>query len=158
MHSLRLVNFQRYSHVAQVGKLQRAEHVSIAPNASFRNAERIRLGRNTHIGEYAMIWAGDSTGRVSIGENCLIAPHVSITASNYGLMPAELISRQPRHELDVMIGNDVWLGANAVVLPGVTIGDGAVVAAGGVVTKDVPPGAIVGGVPTRVIGSRFDSR
>jgi hypothetical protein len=55
----------------------------------------------------------------------------------------------------VVIGNDVWLGASCLVLKGVTIGDGAVVAAGAVVTKDVPPYAIVGGVPARVIRYRF---
>jgi len=54
-----------------------------------------------------------------------------------------------------IIGNDVWIGANAIILQGVTIGDGAVIAAGAVVTKDVPPYAIVGGVPAKVIKYRF---
>jgi len=54
-----------------------------------------------------------------------------------------------------IIGNDVWIGANAIILQGVTIGDGAIVAAGAVVTKDVPPYAIVGGVPAKVIKYRF---
>lgn len=55
---------------------------------------------------------------------------------------------------EVRIGNDVWIAANAIILPRVAIGDGAVVGAGAVVTKDVPPMAIVGGVPARVIGFR----
>ncbi|MNI40841.1 Chloramphenicol acetyltransferase [compost metagenome] len=55
----------------------------------------------------------------------------------------------------IVIGNDVWIGANAVILPGVTLGDGAVIGAGAVVTKDVPPYAIVGGVPAKVIRYRF---
>ena len=54
-----------------------------------------------------------------------------------------------------IIGNDVWIGANAIILQGVTIGDGAIIAAGAVVTKDVPPYAIVGGVPAKVIKYRF---
>ncbi|MGM9958608.1 MAG: CatB-related O-acetyltransferase [Erysipelotrichaceae bacterium] len=58
---------------------------------------------------------------------------------------------------DIVIEDDVWLGENAVVLSGVTIGQGAIVAAGAVVTKNVPPYAIVGGVPARVIKYRFDS-
>jgi acetyltransferase-like isoleucine patch superfamily enzyme len=58
----------------------------------------------------------------------------------------------------VDIGNDVWIGTNAVILRGVTIGDGAIVAAGAVVTKDVPPYAIVGGVPAKIIRFRFDEK
>lgn len=57
---------------------------------------------------------------------------------------------------DVIIGNDVWIGTNAIILPGVTIGDGAVIAAGAVITKDVEPYAIVGGVPAKIIKYRFD--
>ena len=64
---------------------------------------------------------------------------------------------QPKIEKDVIIGADVWLGTNTVVLAGVTIGDGVVVAAGAVVTRDVPAGAIVGGVPAKVIGWRGDA-
>lgn len=58
--------------------------------------------------------------------------------------------------ISVVIGNDVWIGARATILEGVTIGDGAVVAAGAIVTKDVPPYAIVGGVPAKIIKYRFD--
>lgn len=63
-----------------------------------------------------------------------------------------------RNNRPVVIGNDVWIGGNAVILPGVNIGDGAVVASGAVVTKDVEPYAIVGGVPAKVIKYRFDSK
>lgn len=60
-----------------------------------------------------------------------------------------------RKNHSVLIGNDVWIGANAIILPGVTIGDGAVIAAGAVINKNIPPYAIVGGVPARVIRYRF---
>ena len=62
------------------------------------------------------------------------------------------------HRGDIVIGNDVWIGYEAVILSGVTIGDGAIVAARSVVTKDVPPYTIVGGVPARPIRRRFDRR
>ena len=52
---------------------------------------------------------------------------------------------------DIMVGNDVWIGRESVILPGVTIGDGAIVAAGAVVTRDVPAGMVVGGVPARIL-------
>lgn len=152
--ALRLLHFASYSHVREVRKLHRGENVTFAPNVSFRNAERITLGQGTHIGEYSVVWAGNSTGRIVLGDKCLLAPRVTLTASNYGLVEGEDIMDQPKLEHDIVLGRDVWLGANTVVLAGVTIGDGAVVAAGGVVTKDVPAGAIVGGVPAKIIGWR----
>ena len=64
--------------------------------------------------------------------------------------------KKPRYKGDIIIGNDVWVAFGATILSGVKIGDGAVVAAGSVVTKDIPPYAIVGGVPAKVIKYRFD--
>lgn len=154
VQAFRLLHFASYSHVRQVRLLERGSNVSFAPNVSFRNAERISLGSGSHIGEHSIIWAGDSSGRVTLGEKCLLAPHVTITASNYATAPGTPVMDQPKIEQDIVIGNDVWLGANAVVLAGVIIGDGAIVAAGAVVTRDVPAGCIVGGVPAKIIGSR----
>lgn len=158
LHALRVLHFYGYAHVSQVRLLTRGAEVSFAPNVSFRNAERITIGAGTHIGEYSMIWAGNSTGRITFGEKCLLAPRVTITASNYATEPGIPIMDQPKIEEDVVIGDGAWLGAGVVVLPGVTIGEGAVVAAGAVVTKNVAAGAIVGGVPAKVIGSRATDR
>ena len=155
LHGLRLAHFHGYSFVRQVPLIRMGPGVSMAPNVSFRNGERISIGAGTHIGEFSLIWAGNQTGRIEIGEKCLFAPHVMVTASNYGVERGPVpIMDQPKIESDVVIGAGSWLGANVVVLAGVTIGEGAVVAAGAVVTKDVPAFAIVGGVPARVIGER----
>ncbi len=154
LHAFRLAHFSAYSHVRQVGRLGRGPDVSFAPNVSFRNAERITLGAGTHIGEHSVIWAGDSTGRITFGEKCLLAPNVTVTASNYGITQGIPVMDQPKVERDIVIGRDVWLGANVVVTAGVTIGDGAVVGAGAIVTKDLPPNCIAAGVPARVIGRR----
>ncbi|SFR72287.1 Hexapeptide repeat of succinyl-transferase [Agromyces sp. CF514] len=154
-HALRLAHFSSYSHVRQVRRLQLGAGVSMAPNVSFRNAERISIGAGSHIGEHSVIWAGNSTGRIDIGEKCLFAPNVTLTASNYGIEQGEVaIMDQPKIEQDIVIGDGAWLGANVVVLAGVTVGAGAVIAAGAVVTRDVPPLAIAGGVPAKVIGER----
>jgi len=155
LHALRLAHFTSYSYVRQVRRLDLGDGVSMAPNVSFRNAERISIGAGSHIGEHSVLWAGNSTGRIIIGEKCLFAPNVTVTASNYGIVQGDVaIMDQPKDERDIVIGDGAWLGANVVVLAGVTIGEGAVVAAGAVVTKDLPALCIAGGVPAKVIGVR----
>lgn len=154
LHMLRIAHFYAYSHSRQVGLLDRGENVSFAPNVSFRNAERITIGTGTHIGEHSVVWAGNSTGRIVFGTKCLLAPHVTLTASNYGTLQGTPVMDQPKIERDIVLGDDVWLGANVVVVAGVTIGSGAVVAAGAIVTRDLPANCIAAGVPARVIGER----
>ena len=154
LHAFRIAHFYGYSHVTEVRKLDRGEHVTFAPNVSFRNAERITIGAGSHIGEHSVIWAGNATGRIVFGAKCLLAPHVTMTASNYGVVRGTPVMDQPKVERDIVLGDDVWLGANVVVLAGVTIGNGAVVGAGAVVTRDLPANCIAGGVPARVIGER----
>lgn len=109
----------------------------------------LRVGKGTYIGELNNIRAGG--GSIIIGENCLISQQISIVATNHQIARNELIKTQPWDETKnfVRIGNDVWVGAQSVILPGVTIGDGAVIGAGSVVTKDVEPYAIVAGIPAR---------
>ena len=155
-HGVRLAHFSSYSHVRQLGRLRRGQRVTFAPNVSFRNAERIAIGDGTHIGEFCLVWAGDSTGRIVFGRKCLLAPGVVLTASDYGIERGIPVMDQPKRERDIVLGDDVWLGANVVVTAGVTIGDGAVVGAGAVVTRDLPPYCVAGGVPARVISQRPD--
>ena len=154
LHALRMAHFYSYSHVRQVGLLTRGANVSFAPNVSFRNAERITLGAGTHIGENSLLWGGNTSGRITLGKKCLLAPNVTITASNYGIVQGTPVMDQDKVEKDIVLGDDVWLGANVVVTAGVTIGSGAVVGAGAVVTKDLPANCIAGGVPAKVIGYR----
>lgn len=154
LHAVRLAHYASYSHVRQLARIHRGERLIVAPNVSFRNAERIWLGDSCHLGERLSIWAGDHTGRVLIGEKCLLGPGAFITASDYGIERGTWPYEQPKAERDVVIGAEVWIGANAVVTAGVTIGAGAIVGAGSVVTHDLPPNCIAGGVPARVIGTR----
>ena len=86
---------------------------------------------------------------IRIGNNCLIGPDVGIYTAGHRLEPEG--RTLDVYGMPITIGNDVWIGGNSTILPGVTIGDGAVVAAGAVVTKDVEPNTIVGGVPAKVI-------
>lgn len=153
-HLLKVARFYAYGHVEPRRRLTAGPGLRMSPTASLRNGERITLGRGVHVGERCYLWAGDTAGRIVIGDDVLLAPEVFLTASNYGTVAGRLVMEQPKREADVVIGNDVWLGARVVVLPGVTVGDGAIVGAGSVVTKDVPPNAIAVGMPARVVGWR----
>lgn len=154
LHVFRLVHFFNYSHVAQVRKLAIGPGAHVAPNVSLRNAERVAIGARSHVNDHSSLWAGNTSGRITVGADCLIAPHVFVTAANYGIVAGERILEQPRREADVTIGDDVWLGTGVVVLPGVTIGDGCVVGAGAVVTRSLPACSIAVGVPAKVVGER----
>lgn len=153
-HLAKVARFYAYTHVEPRRRLNAGPGLRMSPTASLRNGERITLGRGVHVGERCYLWAGDTSGRIRIGDDVLLAPEVFLTASNYGTAAGRLVTEQPKREADVVIGDGVWLGARVVVLPGVTVGDGAVVAAGSVVTKDVPPDAIAAGVPARVVSWR----
>jgi acetyltransferase-like isoleucine patch superfamily enzyme len=103
------------------------------------------IGDDTYIGEQNNLRAGG--GVIRIGKKCLLSQAISIIASNHSVTARDVAIRdQPC--------DDVWIGCNAVILPGVRVGRGAVVAAGSVVTRDVPEYAIVGGVPARVLKQR----
>src|SRR5438128_953525 len=103
----------------------------------------IRIGNGTYLNRSCEIVAGQE---VVIGRDCKIARDVIIMDTDQHPLPgAELITAP------VIIGDDVWVGARAIILKGVTIGAGAIVGAGSVVTRDVPPRAVVAGVPARVI-------
>jgi acetyltransferase-like isoleucine patch superfamily enzyme len=154
--AVRLLHFYSYSHVRPRRKLTKGPQTTIAPNTSLRNGERIVIGARTRVGERAYIWAGDTDGRITIGDDCRLGPEVFITASDYGLAPDAKIAEQERNERDVEIGNDVWLGARVFVGAGVSIGDGSVVSAGSVVTKSLPPGSVAVGVPARIVRRRED--
>lgn len=105
------------------------------------------------IGDYTRIGIHNTIiGPVCIGNHVNLAQGITITALNHNFEDAsKRIDEQGISTKPVVIGDDVWIGANAVILPGVTIGSHCVVAAGAVVTKDVPDNCVVGGVPAKVI-------
>lgn len=108
-------------------------------------------GINLHIGEHVFFNSGcrfQDQGGIYIGDGCLIGHNVVLATINHDLDPANRGTNLPS---PIRIGCNVWIGANATVLPGVTIGDNAVIAAGAVVTKDVPANTVVGGVPAKSI-------
>ncbi|KAA5597168.1 acyltransferase [Blastochloris sulfoviridis] len=116
-----------------------------------RAAARVTVGARTTVGFYTLIYA---SAEVRIGDDCMIAPFVHIVDSDHGTRRGQLMNRQANVAAPITIGSDVWIGTHAVILKGVTIGDGAVVAAGAVVREDVPANTIVGGTPAKIIGER----
>ena len=107
----------------------------------------VTIGDYTRIGIHCTV-----IGPVCIGNNVNLAQGITVTALNHNFEdPTRKIDEQGISTKPVVIGDDVWIGANAVILPGVTIGRHVVVAAGAVVTKDVPPHSLVAGVPAKLI-------
>lgn len=107
----------------------------------------VMIGSHTRVGLHNTV-----IGPVAIGDHVNLAQGITITALNHNFADkSQRIDQQGISTDAVTIGNDIWIGANAVVLPGVTIGDHSVVAAGAVVTKDVPPHTLVAGVPAKKI-------
>lgn len=109
------------------------------------------FGKNIHLGKNVFINSCcqfQDQGGIFIGDNCLIGPGTMMATLNHGFAPEH---RQDMTHAPIVIGKGVWIGAHVTILPGVTVGDNAIIAAGAVVTKDVPADVIVGGVPAKVI-------
>ena len=128
-------------HIAALGS-----NVNVERNAYF--TPQLTVGNNSGVGINAEIY-----GPVTIGDNVLMGPDVVFYTSGHRYDRVDIpIGQQGATGTEpIVVGNDVWFGRQSIIMPGVHIGDGAVVGARSVVTKDVPPYAVVGGVPAKVI-------
>jgi len=154
-----------------------ADCVSIGQDSYIRNSKldfHVQINRrniieNASVGCYSYTGANTILKEITIGKFCSLSWNISATGNKHeythlSAHPFPLLSsfgfveNDAEHKKSLInIGNDVWIGANACILPGVTVHDGAVVGAGAVVTKDVPPFAIVAGAPAKIIKFRFSS-
>lgn len=144
-----------YLHACQqgisIGDETLVMHGAVLHVYNFRDIphSRIRIGRNSLIGEYSII---RGQGGVEIGDRVYTSPYTQVIAVNHVYAdPSRPFTEQGITAEGIVIEDDVWLGAGAIITDGVRVGRGAVVAAGAVVTKDVPPHTVVGGVPAQVI-------
>jgi len=112
------------------------------------------LGTDVSLNPQVTVEGG--TAGIEIGDGTRIATGARLFAFDHGIAPDRPVRDQPTRSRGIRVGCDVWIGANAGLTDGISVGDHAVVAMGAVVTHDVPPWAIVGGVPARVIGDRRD--
>ncbi len=111
----------------------------------------IEIGDNVSIAAYVHVWGG---GGVKIGNRVMIGSHTAITSITHDYSVGNMYQTIVTHP--IVIEDDVWIGTHAVILPGVTIGKGAVIGAGCIVTKNVLPQAVMTGVPGRVLKFRCD--
>ena len=133
--------------------LDTEENVFINPPFYCDYGNHIKVGKNVFMNYNCTIL---DVATVTIGDNCQIAPNVAIYTAGHPLHP---VSRNSLYEygIPVTIGNNVWIGGNSVILPGITIGDNCVIGAGSVVTKDIPAWSIAAGNPARVIRTITES-
>lgn len=114
--------------------------------------DKIRIGADTYINRETML---DAHNKIWIGERVMVGPGCYITDSDHGTKVGQSVKEQPMMVGEVIIEDEAWIGAHVTILKNVRIGQGAIVAAGAVVTKSVPPNQKVGGVPARPMGARI---
>lgn len=130
-------------------------NVTIEDNAFFGLGNTIEIGDNSGIGKNAYITNIGGGGEVKIGKNVMMAPDVVILTKMHSYKRIDIpMLYQNTYSKKVIIEDDVWIGIRSIIMPGVKIGKGSIIGAGAVVTKDVPPYSIVGGVPAKIIKKR----
>lgn len=125
---------------------------TVGVNPSIEHNFHCDLGYNIHVGDN--FYAGYNCtildmAEVRVGDNCMIGPNVGIYTAGHSIEPKD--RNRSGYGIPIIIGNDVWIGGSCIILAGVTIGDNSIVAAGAVVTKDVPSNTIVAGNPAKIL-------
>jgi maltose O-acetyltransferase len=128
-------------------RLLRVDHAWIESPFQVDYGLHLQVGKNFYANHGCTIL---DCNLITIGNNCLLAPHVCISAATHPL-DAERRARGEEFTAPITIGDNVWIGANATICPGVSLGNGVVVGAGAVVTKSFPDNVVVGGVPAKIL-------
>lgn len=126
------------------------DNVNIESGARFATGGGISIGSGSGLGVNCSVH-----GPLRIGDNVMMGPDVTILTQTHNIERTDIPMRQQGMRVaEVVIGNDVWIGMCSIIMPGVKIGNGVVIGAGAIVTKDVPDYAVVGGVPAKIIKLR----
>lgn len=144
------VVFREYVTVTQPENLYIGHDVLFNVGVHIQASKRIDIGSNTHFAPYCILY-----GPLEIGDKCAIAAHTVFASVGHTYDRPDIpFVDLPAQSAKIVLEDNVWIGANASIIAGVTIGTGSIVGAGAVVTHDVPPYSVVGGVPARLIRSR----
>lgn len=146
----------KHTVIAQNVDILDPHHLSVGDNVEFKYSchlevrEGITIGSNTHFAPFCVLY-----GPLEIGNNCAFAAHCTFAAVGHGYEQTDVpMVQQPPTAKKIIVEDDVWFGANCVVVGGVRIGQGSIIGAGAVVTKDVEPYSVMGGVPAKLIRKR----
>lgn len=126
--------------------------VIVKNKCTFGNGSRLTVGDRSQLGQNSRLG-----GEIEIGDDVLMGPDVVMMATSHSIdnIDTPINQQGPATEKKISIGSDVWIGTRVIILPGVTIGNHSVIAAGAVVTKSFPEYSIIGGVPAKLIRSRI---
>ncbi|WP_152394211.1 sugar O-acetyltransferase [Paenibacillus guangzhouensis] len=158
MKSIRAQKLVQEFNRSDVEEFEKKENIirelfgSVGEGLSIEHNFHCDLGYNIHVGNN--FYAGYNCtildmAEVRIGDDCMIAPNVGIYTAGHSVEPKD--RNKSGYGIPITIGNNVWIGGSCVILPGVNIGDNSIVAAGSVVTKDVPANTIVAGNPAKIL-------
>lgn len=128
--------------------------VRVAAGVRFGTGKGIAIGNNSNISYHSWLY-----GDISIGDFVMMGPRITILTENHqhSDLTIPMALQGQRSSQPVTIGNDVWIGTQTIILPGVSIGDHSIVGAGSVVTRDIPPWSVAAGNPARIVRSRKPS-
>jgi maltose O-acetyltransferase len=158
VNSIRALKLVRKFNMSDVEETEKREEIikelfgSVGEGVSIEHNFHCDLGYNIHVGNN--FYAGYNCtildmAEVRIGNDCMIAPNVALYTAGHSVEPKD--RNKSGYGIPITIGNNVWIGGSCVILPGVNIGDNSIVAAGSVVTKDVPTNTIVAGNPAKIL-------
>ena len=127
------------------------KNVVVKDHCYFGKGDKLTVGDRSQLSSH-----GRFNGTIIIGDDCVMGPDVVMMATSheFARLDIPIIQQGAKPEKPIIIGNDCWIGTRVIILPGVTVGNGCIVAAGAVVTKSIPPYSIVGGVPAKIIKKR----
>lgn len=150
LYAYYIVNFLYGRSKAKIGI-----NTNIHPTVIIREPHNVIIGSNCYFNHNTILNGGKGNAKLRIGDYVQTGPNVAFYVANHNTINAGIpIRNQGYHEADIVVEDDVWIGANSVITSGVHIGRGAIIGAGSVVTKDIPAYMIAVGTPAKVIKSR----